>query len=201
MRYRVLVDANGKPMRRREGYYVAASNGQSGIMSKRWVVENIDKFTNLRLCRKVLYLVQDVYENASEAIINNIMADMRSANGLNVIADATLYGFKQSMHEEAETREPKGSKMWAMQQLARYETSAIIVYKKCLREAIYMCYSDVNKDRSWISVTKGGSVVDTRFFLDQGKAQKYAEQICGCINTLDTPAFVLSAVQQLGLSL
>lgn len=109
MRYRVLVDANGKPMRRREGYYVAASNGQSGIMSKRWVVENIDKFTNLRLCRKVLYLVQDVYENASEAIINNILADMRSANGLNVIADATLYGFKQSMHEEAETREPKGN--------------------------------------------------------------------------------------------
>ena len=64
-----------------------------------------------------------------------------------------------------------------------------------------MCYSDVNKDRPWISVTKGGSVVGTRFFLDQSKAQKYAEQICGCINTLDTPAFVLSAVQQLGLSL
>lgn len=201
MRYRVLVDANGKPMRRREGYYVAASNGQSGIMSKRWVVENIDKFTNLRLCRSVLYLVRDVYDNASEAIINNILADMNSANGLNVIADATLYGFKQSMHEGAETREPRGSKMWAMQQLARYETSAITVYKKCLREAIYMCYSEVNANRPWISVTKGGTVVGTRFFLDQDKAQKYAEQICGCMNTLDTPAFVLSAVQQLGLSL
>lgn len=201
MRYRVLVDANGKLLRRPEGYYVAASDGSSGIMSKAWVLEHIDDFSNINASNKTIYLVKDKFELSKKVIRQYIISDLNSYDGLDVISDAGLYGFKQSLIDDTGRCGSRVGyiKRNAIREISKYCT-AISVYKQCLRDAIQQSYGTSNTT-PWFIVTRGGSSAQTRFFASEDKATKYAENVSGNIYKLVEACLVIDAINQLGLAL
>lgn len=136
MRYKVMTEPDGSIKQYQGNYYIASSDGTQGVVTKDWIKQNIQFFSNISISGNQLYLIKDKFDQAIILVTNDLLKQL-TKSGVNTRKELELI---QAIHNQHQSTRPtlttKSSKLEAWKQITWYRLDSAKIFFTCLYKAI-----------------------------------------------------------------
>lgn len=156
MRYRVEIREDGEIKRYRGNYYIRNGTSEE-VVSKQWMIKNIDRFSNLSISSNGnFYLIKDRFDAALGVIVNDFLKQMSKHDGLNVNEEIKLANTvcKNRGNSKIKRITRKSNTVDAWNNITFYDLNNLKILKACLGQAIN--YSKHQGKQPWLLTTPAG---------------------------------------------